>query len=566
MENRANGHEKPRYTNNMQSRIQRDLSLSPHHPNSPSPDDRTNKMMRRILPKGGKPHVCVVGAGVAGLRCADVLLRHGVKVTILEARNRIGGRLHQSTCGGHLVDMGANWIHGTVNNPILTLAEETKTVTHKWGEQQAIFNPHGKLLSSEKALEYTSLLWGIISDAFQHSNEHSASIPMEKSLLDFFREKVDEKDLDQEDKDMIIDIAQMWGAYVGSPIEKQSLRFFWLEETIDGENLFVASTYKAILDLIASSARKLAMIRLETEVVKILRNGSNANNKGNVSVMTAKGGEAMSFDELVLTTPLGWLKNNKAAFEPPLPPRISEAIDNLGYGRLEKVYVSFPCAFWDEALPTSASQHNGPMMPPAPIPAPLNPNTTITTSADTSPHFPGFTTFTKLISPASSSHHPSCETVSLAALPPSCAHPTLLFYIFGPLAAAVTTRLTHIPPASPKYARILTDLFHPYYSLLPNYSPENPACTPAAFLATDWTNDRFAGHGSYTNFQIGLEHGDEDVEALREAGGMGEEGGVWLAGEHTAPFVALGTVTGAWWSGEGVARRIVGCYGLDLEK
>jgi hypothetical protein len=33
--------------------------------------------------------------------------------------------------------------------------------------------------------------------------------------------------------------------------------------------------------------------------------------------------------------------------------------------------------------------------------------------------------------------------------------------------------------------------------------------------------------------------------------------GVWLAGEHTAPFVALGTVTGAYWSGVGVARRIV---------
>jgi hypothetical protein len=33
--------------------------------------------------------------------------------------------------------------------------------------------------------------------------------------------------------------------------------------------------------------------------------------------------------------------------------------------------------------------------------------------------------------------------------------------------------------------------------------------------------------------------------------------GVWLAGEHTAPFVALGTVTGAYWSGEHVAKRIV---------
>lgn len=52
---------------------------------------------------------------------------------------------------------------------------------------------------------------------------------------------------------------------------------------------------------------------------------------------------------------------------------------------------------------------------------------------------------------------------------------------------------------------------------------------------------------------------DEDIEALRA--GMPDRG-VWLAGEHTAPFVALGTVTGAWWSGEAVGRRIVDAYGF----
>jgi hypothetical protein len=44
------------------------------------------------------------------------------------------------------------------------------------------------------------------------------------------------------------------------------------------------------------------------------------------------------------------------------------------------------------------------------------------------------------------------------------------------------------------------------------------------------------------------------------------ERGVWLAGEHTAPFVALGTVTGAYWAGEGVAKRIVKLYGLTGEE
>lgn len=49
--------------------------------------------------------VGIVGAGFAGLRCADVLLRRGVKVTIFEARNRVGGRVGQSWKLGHKVDL-----------------------------------------------------------------------------------------------------------------------------------------------------------------------------------------------------------------------------------------------------------------------------------------------------------------------------------------------------------------------------------------------------------------------------------------------------------------------------
>lgn len=40
-----------------------------------------------------KPHVGIVGAGLSGLRCADILLQNGAQVTILEARDRIGGRV-----------------------------------------------------------------------------------------------------------------------------------------------------------------------------------------------------------------------------------------------------------------------------------------------------------------------------------------------------------------------------------------------------------------------------------------------------------------------------------------
>lgn len=62
-------------------------------------------MLRTAVAKSRQISVGIVGAGFAGLRCADVLLRHGFKVTILEARNRLGGRVAQSNHLGHLVDL-----------------------------------------------------------------------------------------------------------------------------------------------------------------------------------------------------------------------------------------------------------------------------------------------------------------------------------------------------------------------------------------------------------------------------------------------------------------------------
>lgn len=56
-------------------------------------------MLRKMSPRwkiGRKPHICVVGAGVSGLRCAEVLLDKGMRVTILEGRDRVGGRVGPS--------------------------------------------------------------------------------------------------------------------------------------------------------------------------------------------------------------------------------------------------------------------------------------------------------------------------------------------------------------------------------------------------------------------------------------------------------------------------------------
>ncbi|KAK0940040.1 hypothetical protein LTR29_008375 [Friedmanniomyces endolithicus] len=140
---------------------------------------------------GKQVSVGILGAGFAGLRCADLLLQHGCKVTIFEARNRLGGRVAQSNHLGHLVDLGPNWIHGTDNNPILRIAKETGTHLHAWNEDSVIFGPDGNALDASETHEYSSLLWddGLIADAFRYSNEHHAAIDSHRSLHDFFVEK-----------------------------------------------------------------------------------------------------------------------------------------------------------------------------------------------------------------------------------------------------------------------------------------------------------------------------------------------------------------------------------------
>lgn len=82
----------------------------------------------------------------------------------------------------------------------------------------------------------SDVLWGIIVQAFKHSAANTSTIDPKESLYDFFVKKVPEAfptDSESQRK-IILQMSEMWGAFVGSPVERQSLKFFWLEECIDG--------------------------------------------------------------------------------------------------------------------------------------------------------------------------------------------------------------------------------------------------------------------------------------------------------------------------------------------
>src|SRR5260370_38306679 len=76
-------------------------------------------------PPGIKP-VLVVGAGMAGLGAARSLADAGWPVRVIEARDRIGGRVYTNRDWGAPLEMGASWIHGTTDNPLTELAQQAR--------------------------------------------------------------------------------------------------------------------------------------------------------------------------------------------------------------------------------------------------------------------------------------------------------------------------------------------------------------------------------------------------------------------------------------------------------
>ncbi|CAK7216062.1 hypothetical protein SCUCBS95973_002677 [Sporothrix curviconia] len=536
------------------------------------------------------PHIGVIGGGIAGLRCADILLQHGFRVTVLEGRTRLGGRLHQARLRpalkpgsektaektdneGYVVDMGPNWIHGTKDNPILDLVRATETVTcrHDVDEQGAdlggaVFDVEGAIMPLDEGDALSTLMWTIVEEAFVHSHKNCSTIDPRESLYDFFEQRIDahippatasstefEANAIARKRKLVLQMADFWGAFVGSAVGRQSLKYYWLEECIEGENLFCAGTYKKVFDRLVEPVVAGAAIHYGKTVSRIVsvrdekKHGPGKSPDLGVSVTTLSG-EAFSFDEVVCTMPLGWLQKNAAsAFEPALPPRLSQAIASIGYGSLEKVYISFPEAFWQRPNTETGRSVRGfcQWLAPGVYAQPSNPA------------------------------HWSLEAFDMAALPASTAHPTLLFYTYGGQSAHIMGTLAALRDTddngdgpiemrcpNAKQTAFLLDYFRPYFGTLPHYDPASPACKPTGIITTNWLHDDLAGNGSYSNFQVGLAAGDEDIRVMRE-GLPGR--GLWLAGEHTSPFVALGTATGAYWSGESVGRRIAEAYGYGNE-
>lgn len=87
-----------------------------------------------------KKRVVIVGAGVAGLTAAKKLEESGqFELTLLEAQDRIGGRVWTKPIGNHYVEGGAQFIMGEDQNPIYLLAKSHNLIEAKEEQDEKKF-------------------------------------------------------------------------------------------------------------------------------------------------------------------------------------------------------------------------------------------------------------------------------------------------------------------------------------------------------------------------------------------------------------------------------------------
>lgn len=279
--------------------------------------------------------IIIIGAGIAGLSAGKTLQNQGFDVLLLEGRNRIGGRLWTSKkWNDAFVDMGASWIHGKEDNPLTKLANSINAqVFPTKSESSIIYDFNGKIITDKREENLEKLTAKIEKIITKIQDNYNDDISLQKAL---------EKELNWH---QLSDFDRANFEYLFNSIIEQEyaedisqLSAFYFDETkeFDGDDLLFVKGYNVISDYLATGLD----IKLNHQVESI-----ESNNQG-VNIITNQGN--FRGDKVIVTLPLGVLQKNIVKFSPPLPKEKLKAINQLGMGVLNKLYLRFPHQFWEK--------------------------------------------------------------------------------------------------------------------------------------------------------------------------------------------------------------------------
>ena len=276
--------------------------------------------------------ILVIGAGLAGLAAAQSLQQAGHKVLVLEARERIGGRIWTSQkWSDAALDLGATWIHGTQGNPISDIARAIPAAMLQTSyERSAAYGPTGLQLSASQEQHLDTL-----AASFTQALHKAQKRGTDQSVQSVANAWAASARLSAADQVLLRFILQgrFETEYAG---DASALSAHWYDDAraFPGEDALFAKGFGAVTDHLARD------LRIErSQVVRSIAWGGTG-----VQVQTDRA--AFSADAVVVTLPLGVLKADAVRFSPPLPAPKSRAIQALGMGVLNKCYLRFEKAFW----------------------------------------------------------------------------------------------------------------------------------------------------------------------------------------------------------------------------
>jgi len=284
----------------------------------------------------------IIGAGASGLMAAKQLSGAGLKVHVLEARDRIGGRIHTINEKGPRFSMegGAEFIHGNLELTLRLLKEAGlekqelegdvwQVIKGQWKQESDFFERAGLVIEKLKEVTQDIPIAQFIERYFPGA-EHQG---LREALTSYVE------------------------GYYSGEVSKTSSKSF-LEELLseDHQQYRPVGGYGKLMEYLSNSSKESgAIIQLSTVVTQIKWC------KGRVEVID-ESNRAYVADKLVVTVPLGvWAAGSGVrgaiAYTPAVPAKI-QAAQQMGFGAVIKVLLNFSDAFWENQLVEKACHVN----------------------------------------------------------------------------------------------------------------------------------------------------------------------------------------------------------------